>query len=73
MWYREDFATIEGLPPSPTEHVPFDKILEAAAHQVESLKTHYHAPLRRWVPPVTFFVTDAGRPTRSICNAARMR
>ena len=59
--YRHDFARIKDMPLHRTPQVPFERIVDAAENRIADIAAHYHWPLRRWVKPVAFHVTDLDR------------
>lgn len=59
--YRQDWSEVEAQPLRSHEAVSMEKILEAANQRITDLQHKYHRYLLRWVPPVSFFVTDLGR------------
>lgn len=58
--YRDDWSKVEAQPLRSHEAVPMEKILEAANQRIDDLQQKYHRLVLRWVPPVSFYVTDLG-------------
>jgi UDP-MurNAc hydroxylase len=59
--YRSDRSEVAAQPLRSHEPVPMEKIIEAANQRIADMQQNYHRTVLRWVPPVSFYVTDLGR------------